>query len=120
MYIQRGFPRSEMELLDGRVADSDELRLADVPIAALVAEVEARISCDLDLGISQQVCPRCSTASLEVFGEYSRVERRFSCPACRSTLAESRYEIEIDRFERQRWRARRDAAELAKLARNSL
>lgn len=93
--------------------------LAEIPLERLVAEVEARTVCPLDLGLSAQVCPKCSTAKSEHSGEYSRAKRSFSCLACGLRLSESRYEHELDRFERQRWRARREVCELGQLARES-
>lgn len=100
-------------------AEGGPTALSQFPLEDLVAEVEARAACSPDLGLSQQICPRCSTTQSEVFGEYSRVERRFVCQACRLRLTESRYEIELDRFQSQRWRARRERRRLAELRREA-
>ena len=108
---------SEILVSEAETLVESALTLEDFSLVDLVAEVETRTACAPDLGLSAQVCPRCSTAQTELCGEYSRVQRRFSCPACQLTLTESRYEVELDRFGRQRWRARRDATELVELAR---
>ena len=91
--------------------------LSAVPLEILVAELEVRTSCEPDRGLSDQVCPRCSTAAEEVFGSYSRVERRFTCVTCGLRLTESRYETALDDYYAECFRVRQDQEQLDTTAR---
>lgn len=103
---------------DGAVPACDRLTdLSEVPLEALVAEVETRTAWAPDLGLSPQACPRCSTASADVLGEWSRREMRFDCTACGLTLHTNGYERALENLFASRWRARCERRELAELTR---
>ena len=93
-------------------ADALEM-LPQLPLRDLVAEVDRRTT--PDFGLSSQLCPRCSTPDTEVYGETSRKHQCFTCRSCRLILPLSTYEIELERFGRQRWRAIHDLRELRAL-----
>lgn len=101
---------------DGRAWHHDALAiLRAVSYQDLAAEFDRRTSDDL--GLSAQICPRCSSAATEVFGQFSRNQGRFVCNGCSLILPQGRYEHELERFEQQRWRARQSALEMKEFAR---
>lgn len=91
--------------------------LPQLPYRDLVAEMDRRTMIP-DLGLSPQICPRCSTADAEVIGEFSLRQSRFVCSSCYLILPQGRYEHELEAFERQRWRARQSAIEMQQLVRS--
>ena len=94
--------------------------LEQMPLRDLEAAFVRRTSYTPDLGLSSQICPRCSTTDVEAFGEFSRKEGRFWCRECQLILPLATYERELEEFERHRWRALRDLRELKALEVSSL
>ena len=94
-----------------------QMDLSSLPIDELAAELEARTACAPDLGITDAVCPACSSPSREVFGEYSCVERRFRCSSCGLNLWESQYEFALAGFYVTVSRTERETRELAAMRR---
>ena len=88
-----------------------------VAIGELVAEVKRRTAYAPDIGLSDQLCPRCSTASADVLGQWSRKERRFDCAKCGVSLYGDGYEAALFHFYMLKFRARQAGMELAELAR---
>ena len=101
---------------DSLVAYSDGLGVLDqMPLHDLAAALDRRTASCPDLGLSDQVCPRCSTATLEAFGVFSRVEQLFRCESCGVILRGLGYERALDDFQTARWRAQQASVQAAAL-----
>ena len=95
-------PVSEFELLE---------------VGGLLAEHDRGTAWAPDFGLSAQVCPRCTTATREGLGEYSRKENCFRCEACGVRLYGLAYERELEQFQAARYRAKQASAELDEVLR---
>ena len=101
-------------LVAGVVEDTSP-SLADVPLGDLAAELKARTDCSPDLGLCEQVCPRCSSTKKEVLGTWSRREQLFTCGHCNVSLYGDRYEEALSEYYRVCWRARGERLRIKKL-----
>ena len=98
------------------VAYNDGLGVLDqMPLHDLAAALARRTASSPDLGLSDQVCPRCSTASTEVFGIFPRVERLFRCESCGIVLHGLGYERALEAFQAAPWRAEQASVQAAAL-----
>ena len=91
------------------------MHISEVPLSELVAELERRTQSAPDLGLSEQVCPRCSSVTDEVLGSWSRKEQRFRCGGCGANLYGDRYERETEKYRRNLWKARGERLRIRKL-----